>query len=208
MMRGWLGVAALLLLAGTFAGCGGDQARLASRANFTVALDEFLAQRGHLCLGKYEWPITVPADARSPDARQLPVLEKLGLVTGKNVRSPGGAVAREYSLTEEGQKYYLHEPVVIRTTTVNVTHPADFCVATLTRDRLLGWESPRTRDGRTTTSLLFTYHIAPAAWARSPEVRQAFPALQRAVEGEGTMQLRLGVHQEKYGWKADELDEK
>lgn len=188
------------------AGCGSEEARLPNRANFTAAVNGFLAQRGHLCLAKYDWPVIVPAASRGPDAQQMPVLAKLGLVSGRAVALAGAERAVEYALTAEGRKYYLHTPIVIRTATRKVTYPADLCAATLTLDRLVGWDPPRTLEGRTATSLLFTYRIAPAPWARSPEVLHAFPVLARAVEGEGTMQLRLGVHRTAHGWTADELD--
>jgi hypothetical protein len=200
-------------------GCDNEQARLPSQENFTATTNDYLAQRGHVCLAKYAWPITVTAGSREPDARQMPVLEKLGLVTGKDAvatvpqaagdasAQPATAVpAREYALTDAGRKFYLQVPVVIRTTTQNITHPADFCAATLSLDRLIGWDPPQTRDGRTATSLLFTYRIAPEPWAATPEVQQAFPLLARAMQREGTMQVRLGVHLTRSGWVADELD--
>jgi len=190
--------AAALLLAG----CGNQEARLPNRANFTAALNGFLALRGHVCLGKYRWPITVDAGSQAPDARQMPVLERIGLVTGKD-----DGARREYTLTAEGEKHFLHVPVVIRTATRRLTYPADLCAATLALDRLVGWDPPRTRDGRSATSLLFTYRITPAPWARAPQVLQAFPLLARAIEGEGTAQLRLGVHLARDGWIADELDD-
>lgn len=179
------------------------QAQLPDRANFTALVDGYLAQRGHLCLAKYDWPITVTAaarEARSLDAQQMPVLESLGLVSGHDV-----GTAREYALTAEGQKYYLHVPVVIATATQHVVHPADFCVATLSLDRVIGWEKPISLNERTVTSVLFTYKIAPAAWTRTPQARQVFPVVARAVENAGTQQLRLGVHLTPRGWVADEL---
>jgi hypothetical protein len=194
---------ALLLLLGA---CGNPRALQApSRANFTAAVNGYLAQRGHLCLAKYEWPITVTAagrQARSLDAQQMPVLEALGLASGRDV-----AGAREYALTAAGQKYYLHVPVLIATSTVRVSHPADFCVATLSLDRVIGWEKPVTLDGRAVTSVLFTYKIAPARWTQTPEARRVFPVVTRAVENAGTQQLRLGVHLTPRGWIADELSD-
>ena len=214
----------LLASLASLAGCDNEQARLPSQDNFTATTNDYLAQRGHVCLAKYSWPITVAAGSHEPDAQQMPVLEKLGLVTGKDVvvtpksaesaaGNPGAqppaatASAREYALTDAGRKYYLQVPVVIRTTTQTVTHPADFCAATLSLDRLIGWDPPQTRDGRTATSLLFTYRITPDPWARTPEVLQVFPLLARAIQREGTMQVRLGVHLTQRGWVADELDE-
>lgn len=220
-MRRVGGAASLLLLLAALVGCGNDAARFPNQDNFTATVNDYLAQRGHVCLAKYSWPITVPAGSPEPDAQQMPVLEKLGLVSGKDVvvasrnavGDAGGAPptaatvpAREYALTETGRKHYLQVPVVIRTTTQMATHPADFCAATLSLDRLIGWDPPQTRDGRTATSLLFTYRIAPDAWATAPEVQQAFPLLARAIQREGTMQVRLGVHLTRRGWVADELD--
>ena len=194
-------VGASLLLLAALAGCGNDAARFPNQDNFTATVNDYLAQRGHVCLAKYSWPITVPAGSHEPDAQQMPVLEKLGLVSGKDV-----AAAREYALTDAGRQHYLQVPVVVRTTTQTLTHPADLCAATLSLDRLIGWDPPQTRDGRTATSLLFTYRIATDAWATAPEGQQAFPLLARAIQREGTMQVRLGVHLTRSGWVADELD--
>jgi len=205
-VRRLAGAVALLALAASLAGCDNEAARLPSRENFTAATNDYLAQRGHVCLAKYDWPITVAAGSREPDARQMPVLEKLGFASGKEVAAGSGVPSREYALTAEGRKHYLQVPVVIRTPARTVTHPADFCAATLSLDQLVGWDPPQTRDGRTATSLLFTYRIAPEPWATAPEVLQAFPLLARAIQREGTMQMRLGVHLTQRGWVADELD--
>jgi len=215
MMR--CGAVAFLMTLALLGGCRNhQQAQLPNRANFTAAVNDYLAQRGHLCLAKYDWPITVTASdrqARSLNAQQMPVLEALGLVTGRDVgaadKGADGAVppAREYALTAEGQKFYLREPVVIATATRHVTHPADFCAATLSLDRVIGWEKPMLLDDRSVTSVLFTYKIAPAAWTQTPEARRVFPVVTHAVENAGTLQLRLGVHLTQRGWVADELSE-
>lgn len=198
--------------------CRSPQLELPNRANFTAAVNDYLAQRGHLCLAKYEWPIIVTAadqQTRSLNAQQMPVLEALALVAGRDVSATrkgadGTAVgqpAREYALTAEGQKYYLHVPVVIATATQHVIHPADFCVATLSLDRVVGWEKPQALDGRTVTSVLFTYKIAPAQWTQTPDARRVFPVVTHAVENAGVLQLRLGVHLTQRGWIADELSD-
>ena len=199
-----IALAALVLLAACH---DRQQAQLPNRANFTTALNDYLTLRGHLCLAKYDWPITVTAAdraARSLDAQQMPVLETLGLAQGRDVGDAASA-AREYKLTDEGSKYYVHTPVVIVTATQHLTHPADFCAATLTLDRIVGWEKPLTLDGRTVTSVLFTYRIEPAPWARTPEALRVFPVIANAIANAGTQQLRLGVHLTPRGWIADEL---
>ncbi len=193
--------ACLALPVALLAACGNEAARLPNRDNFSAAATDYLAQRGYVCLAKYDWPIAVPAGSREPDAQQMPLLEKLGFVTGRDL-----AAAREYALTETGRRHYLQVPVVVRTATQTVVHAGDLCAATLSLDRLVGWDPPQTRDGRTTTSLLFTYRIALDPWATAPEVQQAFPLLARAIQREGTMQMRLGVHLTRRGWVADELE--
>ena len=198
--------AAALALAFLLAGCDDEQARIPSHANFTATVNDFLAKRGHLCLAKYDWPIRVAAGSHATEAQQMAVLESAGLVAGKD-GGTAAAPARDYTLTDAGRKYYLHTPVVVRTATQKLTHPADLCAAALSLDRLIGWDAPRTREGRTATSLLFTYRIAPEPWAHTPEVLRAFPVLAQAIEREKTLQVRLGVHLTPHGWVADELDE-
>ena len=212
------GAATLLLLAG-LAACQNKQALLPSRDNFTAAVTDYLGQRGNLCVGKYDWPIAVTeADrrARTLDAQQLPALEALGLVTSRDAsvarKGADGASAavpaREYALTPEGRKYYLRVPVVVTTATEHVTHPADFCVAKLALDRVFGWETPQTINGRTVSSVLFSYRITdPAPWMARQEARRAFPMAMRAIDNAGTLQLRLGVHLTPQGWVADELSD-
>ncbi|MDR0480938.1 MAG: hypothetical protein LBG66_03520 [Gallionellaceae bacterium] len=186
----------------------------ASRENFTATIESYLSERGHLCLAKYDWPIYVAdQDVQSRDAAQMPVMEKLGLVKstpmmlehpddkGGKITAPG----RKYELTEAGQKYYLHKPVVIATGGKTLTHEADFCVAALTLDKIVGWEPPQTRNGETRTAILFTYKIEPVPFAKDAEFQRVFPMVARVIEGAGTSQLREGVRLTKDGWVAEEL---
>ncbi|MDQ2734767.1 MAG: hypothetical protein M3Y55_07205 [Pseudomonadota bacterium] len=206
----------VLMVVALLVACQDEKAQLPSRANFTAAVSDYLAQRGHVCLAKYDWPIIVtPADRRanSLDAQQMTLLEAHGLVTGHDTsmtREAANGVAatspaREYALTAAGQKYYLHVPVVVATASQRVTHPADFCVAKLSLDRVFGWESPQTINGHTVSSVLFSYQVDPAPWMRTPDARRVFPLAMRAIDNAGTLQLRLGVHQTPHGWVADEL---
>src|SRR4051794_34484961 len=82
-------IAAALAAFAALIGCHNPQAQSPSRDNFTAALDDYLAQRGHLCVGKYDWPIVVAdtdRQARSLDAQQMPFLEKLGLASGRDTQ--------------------------------------------------------------------------------------------------------------------------
>jgi hypothetical protein len=212
-------IAAVLAALVALTACGSSRTQAPTRDNFTAALDDYLAQRGHLCVGKYDWPIAVTeADrqARSLDAQQMPFLEKLGLVSSRDASvtrkgadgTQATLPAREYALSAEGQKYYLHVPVVVATPARRVTHPADLCVARLRLDRLFGWEKPQAVGGRTVTSLLFSYRIVdPAPWMQTADARRAFPMAMRAIDNAGVLQLRLGVHLTPDGWVADELSD-
>jgi len=195
---------ALLALLALLAACQDKQALLPNRANFTAAVDDYLAQRGHLCIGRYDWPVTLaPAqrEAQGADALQMALLESQGLVAGRDV--PAG---RAYALTAAGEKFFVQVPVVVATATQRVTHPADFCVARLERDRVFGWEAPQVMNGRSVSSVLFSYRVVdPAPWMRSPDARRAFPLVTRAIDNAGTLQLRLGIHLGPHGWVADEL---
>ncbi|NVH72121.1 hypothetical protein FSB08_05985 [Paraburkholderia sp. JPY432] len=186
-----------------------------SMENFTKTISSYLGERGNLCLAKYDWPIYVADQdktSNSRDAVQLPVLEKLGVVKGTDMTvertdNDGAKVSapgRKYELTDEGKKFFLHKPVVVATATRRVTHDADLCVATLSLDKVVGWEPPLTRDGETRTSVLYTYKIDPVPFARTPEFQRVFPMVERVIEGAGTMQLREGVRLTKDGWVAEE----
>lgn len=183
---------------------------------FTKTITDYLAERGHFCLAEYEWPRYVADDtsSNSRDAMQMPVLEKLGLVSSKQMTvertgDDGAKISvpgRRYDLTKEGQKFYLHKPVVVATPNKQVTHDADFCVATLTLDKVIGWETPvKEQDGTSRTSVLYTYHIDPAPFTRDPDFQRVFPMVTRVVEGAGTLQLREGVRLTKDGWVAEEF---
>lgn len=211
-------VAVVATLGVTLAMLGGcHRVSAPDRANFTAALNTYLAQRGHFCLAKYDWPIVVTEtqfQAGGRNALQLPILEKLGLVRHEdvtaNVKGDDGRMQKleghRFALTAQGRKYYLHIPVVVQSNAVNrVVHPADLCAATLTLNRLVGWEPLRTYEGRTRTSVTYTYRIEPVPWARTREAQLAFPMLKRVIDGAGTLQLREGFTLTPKGWVADEL---
>jgi hypothetical protein len=94
---------------------------------------------------------------------------------------------------------------VVATATKRVTHPADFCVATLSLDHVVGWEKPVQEHGGTMTSVVYTYKLDPAPFATDPSFQQVFPMVKRVVEGQGTLQLREGMHLTPNGWVADEI---
>ena len=76
--------------------CGLVQAGTAqpSQQEMTHAVNQYLADHGDLCVGKFTWPRVVTAEdreAKTNDAVQMPVLERLGLVQSTASYAPAAA---------------------------------------------------------------------------------------------------------------------
>jgi hypothetical protein len=187
-----------------------DDARTASEAHFTTGMQAYLTRRGDLCVGKPTWPIDVTRAEMiggSRDAVQMPVLERLGLVTGTDavaeVSTEDGPVktdVRRYTLTPEGLRYYLPRDA-------SPGRPAsyDFCAAKLTLEKVVGWDKPTSNVVGSHTTVEYTYRAAPAPWTSNPEAMRVFPMVARVVRGAGTDRLKEGFTLTDKGWVADEL---
>lgn len=195
------GLATLAVLA-ALTGCGAQQPE-ANLQNMTVAMNDYLAKKGDLCLGKTQWPIDVPqreVGTRARNAVQMPVLEHVGLVSASTAKvedtkegeQPTEITVTRYVLTEEGKKY-----VHTRET------QGDFCAAHLTLDKVVGWEARK--DGKDAKSdavvvVTYTYKIDAAPWTGDADVQKAFPMVDRVVRGAGTMQLKQNFKRTDSGW--------
>ncbi|MDN6888280.1 hypothetical protein QMO14_32395 [Variovorax sp. CAN2819] len=189
-----LGAALLAALSG----CGPQQPE-ANLQNLTAAMNAYLAKKGDLCLGKTRWPIDVPrreAGTRARNALQMPVLERLGLVSASKAtvkddkdQEAGEIEVTRYALTEEGSKYFVErEP------------QGDFCAAHLTLDKVVGWEAPKGAKEPSEVVVTYTYRINAAPWTGNAEVQQVFPMVDRVVRGAGTMQLKQSFRRTDTGW--------
>ncbi len=183
----------LLIIVATFA-CAvqGAAPPILSQQTLTPAVEDYLQKKGDFCLGKFNWPIVVTdrdRAARTNDAIQMPILEKLGLVASSIASSD--PTVKTYDLTENGRKFY----VVKKTVTLGpldkpIDHPGDLCVANLKLDRIVGWQPVEMVDGRSQTMVNYTYKIASSAdWAQDPQITMAFPMIDRIIRGEGKLQL-------------------
>jgi hypothetical protein len=177
-------------------------AAVPSQKSLQPAVKKYLREQGDFCLGKFEWPILVSAEDRqggSRDSLQMPVLEKLGLVTVAD--APQDATVKVYSLTPEGKKYYVPKTTI----TVNgagqrIKHTGDLCPAKLKLDKVMSWNDPTMVDGKTQTNVKFTYKIArEAQWARDEDVAKVFPMIPQILHSAGSQQL-----EQVFGWSGRE----
>jgi|HubBroStandDraft_4_1064222.scaffolds.fasta_scaffold243062_2 hypothetical protein len=208
MTKVWLAAVAVAV---PMCACGLAAAATAqpSQRVLTQAVNQYLADHGDLCVGKFTWPREVtPADdeSHSNDAVQLPVLERLGLVESTEVPAAPGAAptpgpVRRYSLTAKGQQFYLQKK---RTTLGGhdqaVEHDGDLCVAHLTLDKVVKWAPPEPFRGHVETLVKYTYKIKSAAWMTDPEARKVFPVVDRIIHGAGTLEMTATVQQQGDKW--------
>ncbi|HEV7815546.1 MAG TPA: hypothetical protein VGP06_10675 [Janthinobacterium sp.] len=202
------------------AACTGGE-RQANQANFTKAMTAYLDKRGDLCLAKNKWPIDVASSefdgGKSRNAVQMPVLEKLGVVSSTTVTvektdedgNKSSEQAKRYVLTELGQQSYLARPARKRPTGDRYADaPQDLCAAHLSLDKVVGWETPKNPDKQgaaAQTVVTFTYQVKPAAWAADEAARKAFPMVDNILRGAGVLQLQEPFVQGSEGWEALDL---
>jgi hypothetical protein len=199
-----------LILCSAFAGCADKRAPTA--ANFARGLRDYLRVRGDLCLGLSEdqWPIDVwPGSAAVHDrnALQLPVLQKLGLVSSSDAVVDKATVAgvsrvavRRYRLTDAGRATLVKRPTLAGGPGI-----VDLCAAKLTLDKVASWEVTERGGGQRGALVHYTYRVDAAAWTRDPDARRVFPMVDRVVRGAGSAQLEEGFTLTADGWVANEL---
>jgi hypothetical protein len=218
-MRAAAAAAGLALVAAAVAGCGQPAAPDAS--SFVEPMHRYLAARGRLCLAKTVWPIDVTQheiDVGARNAVQMPVLERLGLVVSSvatiDVDDEGTHHAmkvRRFDLTEAGRKFYVPRVIAVPQGAGDAaaaprTAQPDFCAATLSLDRVVGFElQPSRRDGGAQRAVVrYTYRVDAAPWTRDPQAQQVFPMVAGVVRGAGSAQLQQTFVHTAQGWVAAE----
>ncbi len=214
MMKKMMKLLALALLAATCAAHADVPS--ANRANLSAALKEFLAQRGEICLAKYDWPIDVSARDRAKrtrDSLQLPVLEREGLVRSREgyvVYKTEGQEAeqvptRRYELTEQGRRFYRSREIVLHPRGgAEVVHHGDLCAGRLELDMIVKITEPQAAPGQTpTASAEYLYRFTPEPWVKSAPVRAVFPMVDTLLQGQGRMPMTQHFHFDGQRWVAD-----
>lgn len=205
-----VGVAVGLTVASGLAQAAPDQP---SRNDLKGAVDRYLVDHGDLCVGKFTWPRVVTAQdeaARTNDAVQLPVLERLGLVVSTVVSTPADAdtgaqnapSAKRYSLTDKGRRYYLKKKrITVGAHDRPTEHDADLCLGRLSLDQVVKWSTPEPVHGHLETVVRYTYHIKAADWMDDPQSRQVFPVVDRIIRHEDNMLMSVTVRLADGKWQ-------
>ena len=197
-----------IALVGVLAACSaGHDAKAPTAENLAGPLDDYLAQRGDLCLAMFDWPIDLSeaeAGAGARHAVQFPVMEQLGLVHStivpapKSADNPDGAVKR-FELTDAGRAFYKPHPYAARGT----EHANDFCVAHLRREKIVDVKLEAADARHSLAVVSYTYQIDPAPWMQNADAQRVFPMIARIMKGaSGALQLRQGFTLGDKGWVA------
>jgi hypothetical protein len=203
-------VVTTMLVIATVAAC--TRSSDPSAAELTSAMNTYLAERGQLCLGKTNWPIDVTqheVDTGARNALQMPVLERLGLVSSSvadiTVDDEGTSHAmkvRRYDLTDAGRTYYVKR-AQRRATSAQAA--GDFCAARLTLDRIVGWDM-HPGDGKAPIATVrYTYHVDAAPWTNDAEAQKVFPMVAGVVRGADKAELQESFTHTPTGWVAVDL---
>ena len=143
-------------LASLFFLSGCNNPKKPSNANFTEAIDQYLAKRDDACssLGQ-----TLPIDVTVSEQKeqygigpQLATLEEAGLVHSTNTTAVVHTMldalqgsrppqpVRRYELTDQGKKYYRNIPATFGQNGI-------FCYGQETVDSIIKWTEPATTEG-------------------------------------------------------------
>jgi hypothetical protein len=202
---------ALISLAGLLIMAACNNARKPSAANFTNAINQYLAKHGQACtsIGR-SFPIDIPASAPQTQygfGPQLTALQQAGLVSESDttavvhgmldaLRGSGPPQpVRRYHLSAEGQKYFQQIPGTFGRT-------GGLCYGQKTVDTVIKWGDPETVNGTSQTDIVYTYKIMNLApWAEQPKIQQAFPDVGSTVNGISKRNQTIGVRLTDNGWE-------
>lgn len=188
-----------------------SDAKKASSANFTKAINQYLTKHGEACtvIGR-QFPVDVPESERrlqSGAALQMAALEQAGLVQSSDTTAvvhgmldalhgatPPQPVKR-YELTAEGKKYFRLVLGVFGQT-------GSFCYGQKTVDSIVKWTEPMTMGTSSQTEVTYTYKIVdPAGWAENADVQRTFSDVRTTVTGASRTTQVAGLQLTNRGWE-------
>ncbi|MGA7155385.1 MAG: hypothetical protein WBY53_00980 [Acidobacteriaceae bacterium] len=205
-MRKWtLLIASSLIL---FSGC--NSIKNPNETNLRNAIDQYLPTQNRACVAvDGQFPFNVPAanwDDKSGETAKLAALERAGLVQSSNTTAVVQSVANSLSLSS-------HKPEPVKRYTVSgggqkyfgkvrgtFGQSDGFCYGHEKADTIVNRTEPETQGNYSETTVTYTYKIPDlAAWAKLPDVQQAFPLIGTTLEMAGKNQT-IALHLTNKGW--------
>jgi hypothetical protein len=178
-----------------------DSKTSANEKNFGMAVDQYFATKGAMCLDPIAWPVDVyETDLRQqkmyPDgvAGQMAALEAAGLARGEDTVLPDPKIkVRRYTMTDEAKPF-------LRT---DAKQKQRLCWGRKSLEKVVRWADPKKVNGQEESAVIYTYKLSDVAgWARKPQVKEAFPLVGQNVNGEHTQKEKLYVKLTPQGWEA------
>lgn len=173
-----------------------------SRENFAATIDQYLQQKGRLCLDPTTWPATVmmTKNTMSTLARQMLALEGAGLTKRTEYAN---AWSRKFDLTDAAKPYLVDRKMrVVKMGTVDEVSMPTLCWAQKKLDEVERWDKPMQLGEFQMTEVLYTYKLENVAeWARRSEVQDAFPVIRQHLKDEGQGKGRMPVKLTSEGWQ-------
>ncbi len=196
-------VAVFLILGGC------NDTRKPNAANFTTAINRYLAKHGQACTYFAQtFPMDIPTSGLKDQygaAPQMAALEQAGLVRGNNTKAviqgmmgALGASAprsvRRYELTDEGRQYFQMKPGVWGQSSA-------FCYGDESVDSIVRWSGPAATGPYTQSEVTYTYKIADLApWATHADVQRAFGDIRTTVGGISKTEETADLQLTNAGW--------
>jgi hypothetical protein len=184
-----------------------------SAANFTKAINQYLAGHGQECTYFAQtFPIDVPASELKDQfgtPAQMAALEQVGLVSGSDttavIRGMMGALGpsaprpvRRYELTDKGRKYFQIKPGVLG-------QSGAFCYGHEAVDSIVTWTKPESMGSVLQSEATYTYKMPDLApWAKQADVQQAFDDIPTTVNGISKAHERVSLQLANKGWEVPE----
>lgn len=181
-----------------------------SAANFTKAINAYLAKHGQECTYFAQtFPIDVPASElkdQSGTPAQMAALERAGLVRGSDttavIHGMMGALGpsaprpvRRYELTEEGRKYFQVKPGILGQSSA-------FCYGHEAVDSIVSWTKPESMGSALQSEATYTYKMPDLAlWAKQADVQQAFGDIRITVNGISKAHESVSLELTNKGWE-------
>lgn len=182
-----------------------------SDANFTKAINQYLAKHGEACTPiSRQFPVDIPESEQKDQygiGPQVAALEQAGLVHASNTTvvvhgmldalrgsTPPQPVKR-YVLTAEGKKYFRQSPDLFGQT-------GSFCYGQKTVESIVKWTEPMTMGTYSQTEVTYTYKIINlAGWAQRPDVQRVFSDVRGTVSAASKTNQIAGLQLTNKGWE-------